>query len=65
MEEIFGRQVCGEIANAFVVLRYLLNVALASNSNAILRPLELALEITKILVRFQIGLILRNGDEAA
>ena len=38
MEEELGRQVRGEIADAFVVLRHFLDVALARDGNAILCP---------------------------
>ncbi len=65
MEEELGRQVRGEIADAFVVLRHFLDVALARDGNAILCPFELTLEITKVLVGLQIWIILCNSDEAA
>ena len=65
MEEELGRQVRGEIADAFVVLRHFLDVALARDGNAILCPFELTLEITEVLVGFQIRVILCNCDEAA
>ena len=54
MEEELGRQVRREIADAFVVLRHFLDIALARDGDAILCPLELTLEITEVLVGFQI-----------
>ena len=65
MKHKLGCQVRGEIADAFVVLRHFLDVALARDGDAILCPFELTLEITEVLVGFQIMIILCNIDEAA
>ena len=65
MEEELGRQVRREIADAFVVLRHFLNIALARDGDTILCSFKLTLKITEVLVGFQIGIILCNGDETA
>ena len=63
MEHELGRQIRWKVPDHFVKFRDPVDIALTGNRNTVFRPLELALEVPEILIRFQIRIILGNRND--
>src|ERR1051325_944765 len=61
-EQLRG-QIGGEGAYRYVVALDRLDVALAGHRDAVLRPLELRLQVAEVRVGFELRIILRDGEQ--